>query len=368
MNILARLLGRQPAIEERSFPTVTHDYVAHRRDVALGGASAGLSATIALAAGVWSRSFAMLAPRGGLADLLSPDVLAAIGQDLALRGESVWHLGMDRGEARLRRASAWDRVGDDRWHVHLAHPHSTETLRALDGEVVSLAINSDPNAPWQGRSPLRMMGASPALAHALDTALADAAEWAGRGILTAPSGVPEDQTAGLLGRIKSGSMAMVRSKADIAHATGNGRPDEWKRVEMTPDLRGLDLSDHATRLHNQIAAAFGIPPVLLSDSGNAGAQREGWRQLELGLIQPLARTILPELTRKLGITSLTSAAMMASDTAGRARSLKGLVESGLPLETAMELVGWGDVRVPQTSPDRSANPPKPSPQASEGGE
>ena len=365
MSILDRLFRRQPALEERSFPTVTHDYVAHRRDVVMGGGSA-LSATIALAAGVWSRSFAMLTPRGGLADLLSPDVLAGIGLDLALRGESVWHIGLAGGDAVLRRASAWDRIADDRWHVHIPHPHRTETIRALGDEVVALAINTDPSAPWQGRSPLRMMGNSPALAHALDTALADAAEWAGRGILTAPSGVPEDQTQGLLGRIKSGSMAMVRSKSDLGHHTGGVR-EEWSRIEMTPNLAGLALPDHAARMDRQIVQAFGIPSVLISDSGNAGAQREAWRQLELGLIAPLARTIVPELSRKLGVEALESTAMMAADTAGRARSVGALVKAGVPLAEACRLVGWTDVDLSQTSPNGNANAPKSSPQGTEGG-
>ena len=355
MSFLDRLLRRQPAPETRSFPIATGSYIESRRDFLSGGAAAGLSATVALASGVWSRSFAMLTPTGGLADLLSPDVLAAIGQDLALRGESVWHLGVDRGDAVLRRASAWDRVGDDRWHVHIPHPHRTETVRALGGEVVSLAINSDPNAPWQGRSPLRMMGASPAIAHALDSALADASGWAGRGVLTAPSGVPEDQTAGLLGRIKAGSMAMVRSKSDLGHHTGGVR-EEWRRIEMTPDLRGLSLPDHADRMHRHILSAYGIPPSLWTDQGNAGSAREAYRQLALNLVEPLARMILPELRAKLGVDMLNTDRLMAADTAGRVRSVKGLVDAGAPLPEALRLCGWRDVDLSAAAPVQSIAP------------
>ena len=54
----------------------------------------------------------------------------------------------------------------------------------------------------------------------------------------------------------------------------------------------------------------------------------------------LARTLLPELA-KIGVTSLSTRSMLSADVAGRARAVGTLVGAGVPLEQAMQLVGWG---------------------------
>ena len=114
----------------------------------------------------------------------------------------------------------------------------------------------------------------------------------------------------------------------------------------------MDLPPIANDLHQRILTACGIPPALLSDSGNAGAMREAYRLFALQTVDPLARQITPELSRKLGVTRLGLGDMMSSDVAGRARAVGTLTKAGVDLETAMGLVGWQGVKVPKPTPPK----------------
>ena len=136
-------------------------------------------------------------------------------------------------------------------------------------------------------------------------------------------------------------LAAIRSKADFATSTGNNRASEFRRVELTPDLEQADLNPTVDQLHNRLLAAAGIPPALLTPSGNAGAMREAYRLFCLQTVEPLARTLLPELA-KIGVTSLSTGSMMSADVAGRARAVGTLVGAGMPLEKALALMGWSE--------------------------
>ncbi|MEO0939875.1 MAG: hypothetical protein AAFY38_17120 [Pseudomonadota bacterium] len=332
----------KPDVETRAaFPTVTAEYLTNRCDTLKGKGGASLSATVGGAAMMWSRAFSMLdaAPDAGP---LTADVLAAIGLDLALRGEAVFHIRVRGNALELHRAAFWDEVGKGRYHLHIARPHETETVRAIEGEVLRLTINSDASQPWRGRSPFLMMGGSPALMASIETAIADAMDWTGKGLLPFPDTVPEDQQAAALRGLKSGgTLAAIKSRADFATNVGQPSRQEFHRTELGPDLRRADLNPFVDALHFRLLAAAGVPPALVTGNGNAGAMREAYRLFVLQTVEPLARQLLPEFA-KVGVSKLSSASMMAADTAGRARSVGALVKAGVELERAMQLVGWAD--------------------------
>ena len=115
---------------------------------------------------------------------------------------------------------------------------------------------------------------------------------------------------------------------------------EFRRVELTPDLQKVGLNKFSDDLHNRLLAAAGVPPAPHTPQGNAGAMREGYRLFALQTIQPLARQMMPEFKSKLNMSGLSLDAMMSADVAGRARAVGVLTGAGVPLERAMELVGW----------------------------
>jgi hypothetical protein len=299
---------------------------------------------VAACAQTWSRAFAMLDPNepGPEPTPLRADVLAAIGLDLCLRGASCWHIRLEGGDVALHRVAWWDHVAPGRFHLHLAKPHETETIRALAGEVVLLTINSPANAPWQGRSPFAMMGASPRLMAEIEGALSGASEWIGRALLPMPDTISEEQQSAALRGLKSGGMlAAICSKADFATSTGNSRASEFRAVPLTPPLEDADLNPTTDQLHNRLLAACGIPPALLTPNGNAGAMREAYRLFCLQTVEPLSRTLLPELA-KIGVQSLSTRSMMSADVAGKARAVGTLVGAGMSLDKALALVGWSE--------------------------
>ena len=173
----------------------------------------------------------------------------------------------------------------------------------------------------------------------IEQALSGALPFAGKGLLPMPATLTGDQAGKVLAGLQTGSLAVVTSKADMAVHSGGSR-EEISRVELTPELRGLDLTNSASGLHDQFLCAAGVPPAMLSSLGNAGSSRESYRQFILSTISPLSRIIGGELDRKLGVTRLSLADLMAADTAGRSRSVNSLVQSGVPLALAMQLVGW----------------------------
>ncbi|WHZ37503.1 hypothetical protein [Sagittula sp. MA-2] len=335
---------RTPDMEQRAaFPSVTAEYLSARRDAVRSEGSAALSATIGTAAFYWSRAFAMLDPTPDDGPLRA-DVLAAIGLDLCLRGESVWHIRVEGNELTLHRVAYWDELGRGRYHLHIARPAETESVRAIEGEVLRLTINSDAGQPWRGRSPFLLMGGSPRLMAEIEGAISSATEWLGKGVLPFPDTVPEEQQAAALRGLKGGgTLAAIKSRADFAMNTGQSRGNEFRRVELGPDLRQADLNPAVDSLHARVLAAAGIPPALTTANGNAGAMREAYRLFVLQTVEPMARQLLPEFA-KVGVFKMSNASMMSADVAGRARAVGVLTGAGVPLDRAMRLVGWGEER------------------------
>lgn len=342
-------------LEQRSgFPSVTQTYIDARRKNLQSDGSAALSATVATCVGMWARGFTMITPAP--ADLLTPDVMGAIGLDLCLRGESVWHIRIERGEPMLVPVAYWDELGQGRYHLHIARVNTTETVKALEPEVLKLKINSDPSQPWKGRSPFALMGLSPTLMAEVEAAISGAMPMAGKGLLPMSANIPQEEQGKVLSGLRTGSLATVMSKQDFGHQTGGDR-SELRRVELTPDLQKMDLNPTTDSLHNRVLSACGIPPALVTASGNAGAMREAYRLFAIQTLEPLGRQLLPELKTKLNVATLNSDDMMSADTAGRARSVGTLVKAGVPVQTAMELVGWKGVNIPK--PEAK---PEPKPQ------
>jgi hypothetical protein len=217
--------------------------------------------------------------------------------------------------------------------------NTTETIKAIEDEVLKLVINPDPATPWQGRSPFQLMGLSPTLMAEIEQAISGAMPMAGRGLLPMPATIPEEQQSKALSGLRSGSLAVVTSKADYATHAGGDR-SELKRVELTPDLQRMDLNPTTDSLHERILTAAGIPPALMTSSCNAGAMRKAYRLFALQTVEPMARTLMLELKAKLNVDALSLDDMMSADVAGRARAVGVLTGAGVPLERAMALVGW----------------------------
>lgn len=89
-----------------------------------------------------------------------------------------------------------------------------------------------------------------------------------------------------------------------------------------------------------LAAALGIPAAMLRPDASNIDLRESSRQLLANVLKPLARSVADELTLKMGHAVKVSVDHIAgADLATKSRALKGLVEAGMTLEDAKEVVG-----------------------------
>lgn len=329
---------KAPDLEQRASLGVTLDYMDHRRRQVTTGTGVPLTATTGTAVHYWQSAFAMLSDATGT---LRPDVLAHIGRDLCIKGESVWHIRADQSALDLHPVAYWDELVRGKYHLHIARVNETETVKALAGEVLHLKINAGPVQPWKGRSPWQMMGLSPALMSEIEGTFSTAANYAGKGILPFPSAVSDEQKGKAISGLQSGALAVLTSKADYGTQTG-GQQGEWRRVDLSADLQKTDFAEISRDLHIRLLTGCGIPPALMTENGNAGAMREAYRLFVLQTVQPLARQCLPELTTKLGLTTLSTADMMSADVAGRARAVGILTGAGVDLSKALKMAGWDD--------------------------
>ena len=109
-----------------------------------------------------------------------------------------------------------------------------------------------------------------------------------------------------------------------------------------------------TETGRAILAACGLSAALFNQSTDGTSRREAYRQaLHIG-IRPVVRLMTAELRAKLDAPDLEVdlSDLHASDTAGRTRSFKQLVEAGVHPEDAADVTG-----ITLTRPTRE---PKPS--------
>ena len=343
VSLLSRLLGRERR-ESYTEQTINLRVAqASSRDV-----RAALTGSLESAAGIVSR--AMVSADVRETSLLAPSVLRDVARDLIRVGESVWRLHVTpAGEQSIIRASWWDVRGVDadpsRWWywMHMVGPDGSTTVRAGADSVFHFRYATVPERPWEGIPPLRWAASLGRLSGTLEAALGDEAETVNVTTVAVPNGTGKEATdairAGLAAA--SGRLALPETTA-AGHGDGmNSAP----RADWMPRRIGPEYSEHEVTLAAHVGAEVmitcGVPPILADAKAPAGGAREGWRQLLLGTVQPLARLIAEEAGRVLEQpVELVFHELAAADIAARSKGLKMLKDSGVELPRAMELVGW----------------------------
>lgn len=281
-------------------------------------------------------------------EALGPSTLSLIGRSLIRDGEAVFAIEIRDGRVVLIPAASWDVEGEHdpaswRYRLTLGGPSRLTTLEPVPSEgMVHVRLQSDPETPWRGVSPL----ASAALAGRLsaETVMALADEASGpRGILLpTPVDGADPTIATLKSDIRSlkGKAALVESTSAGWAADGAGqRPkSDWepRRLGASPGAPLIALADLASR---EIYAACGIPLSVVTDSEGIG-QREGFRRLLHSTIMPLGRIVAEELSTKFETDiGLSFDGLFAADLSGRARAFQSLVNGGMDPGKAAGLAG-----------------------------
>ena len=318
---------------------------------ATGGLAGDATAAIESAAGAVSRAFASAEVAG--TDLVTSDVLAAIGRNLIRHGESLHLITVDQaGRVALRPVGSWSIQGgadpaDWFYRCDIHGPSGSTTILAPGASVVHCKYSIDPARPWIGVGPLTRARLTAKLAGAVELALADEAGGARGNLLPIPAaGTTGDAADDFLARLK-GQLAGLRGKTLVLETTagafGDGRDSaprrDWKaeRLGAAPPASLISLDESAAQ---QILGACGVPASLVQANADGTAQREAFRRFVGLTIEPLARLVEAELGLKLSApVKLGFTRLHSSDLAGRARAFQSMVVAGMPAPAAATLSG-----------------------------
>ena len=303
-----------------------------------GGADISRLAVAEACAGIVGRCFAACRVEG--ADMLTAPQLEIIGRSLILRGEYIGLLTAAGGLVPVSSAEVLGRDADPMswgYRCQYATPSAgTITLVAPAAAVLHVRTGASRSAPWRGRSPL-----SGAMS---DVELAAAASRSLHGETRVKNHVflhPPQSDVG--GHLTSDQIDTLTAK--VAQ-TPNGKTilmsETFQATRTRPDPS--QVLDEARRTScMEIAAACGVPPVLLQAGGDGNSAREAYRRLTRSTIEPMGRLLAHEATLKLGApVTLDFSALRASDVAMNARAFAALVSNGIEPSAALDLSGLAE--------------------------
>ena len=340
----------RPAPERRNYTDAALGF--YYSEAVGRNAAAAMTGALQTASGILSRAFASAAPDGDLG-VLTPQVLSDIGYDLVRQGESLHILRVDETGPRLLRAGRADGAAvqgsaDPRTWTYvltLPGPGTTTTVTVPAAAVVHVRTNTTRTLPWRGRSPLEVAKLTGRLSAALEDALGkEASVMVGR-VVAVPGGVGEDTIKDLRSRVSDpalpGRLAFPETTNKGWGAGASNAPQsDWAPRRFGPEYQPADAAIYQA-VEAAVLACCGIPPALADPSAAGPGQRESWRTLLVGTVQPLAALVEAEVSRVLERpVRLRHHRLAAADVASRARAVHVLTEAGVEVGEARELVGW----------------------------
>ena len=299
-----------------------------------------------IAAGLFGRAFAAAHVSGSIAArLLTRATLELIGRSLALSGELVLVPG--DGPALFPAASFSVRGNADPatwlYRIDMAGP-SRSVTRTLPGDaVLHPRINVDPARPWRGRSAAAVASATARTAADAEETAETEARWPVSRLLpilqgSATPSQRDELAAGWAAEIAKGGVFVLPATPHRGERPA-GKANDITALHPDPTDGHLRLRERASL---DLLNATGVPSALADPEADAGAQREAFRRFVHSTIEPLARVVEEEVRVKLGVEcDLDFGRLFAADLAGRTRGLKQLVESGVALGAALDIVGLG---------------------------
>ena len=308
-------------------------------------------AALECCAGLWSRSFAAATVEPAH-PAITPAVLALIARDLIRRGESVFAIEVEGAAPVLLPAGSWDVRGgwrEDDWHyrIDLFGPSGNITRFVPAGAVVHARYAIDPSRPWFGLSPLEWARHTGALAANLELRLSEEAGGSIARLIPVPADGGDDTDEDPYKQLKL-DIAAGRGKAMLVETTQSGHGEgrtvapqkDWvqSRIGADPPAPLISLREDAGMA---VMSACGVQAALLGARTDGTAMREAWRQFVMGAVEPVARMVALELSRKLDVPGLRFKfdSLWAHDLAGRASSFKALVAGGMAVDKAAALAG-----------------------------
>ena len=277
---------------------------------------------------------------------ISTDLLGNLVHTMLSRGESLALIEINEGRIQLQQASSWTVHGEtldpNRWNYQceISYPTGGKAVRTSGDGVVHLRYHTQAEAPYLGLSPLYFSQHTAGLLYALDSRIDEETQLTNGQIISITMDSAEinsqedfDLHYGFLTKMRGGTFIESQNRERGSKQSFAGRI----RIGAEYHENMLQLRK---QLHNDIAAAFGIPIELIIADGEGTATREAFRRFVLTTIQPLGTKISQELSLKLDAPiELSFEALRSADLQGIGRGIKSLVDSGMSLDDALKQVG-----------------------------
>lgn len=305
-------------------------------DAAHGGQSVDSRKTgiVALCVNAWVKAFALAQVEGRAADqvrLVLPWVVASI----ALRGEAV--LLMEGGELLPTRSVTLTGGASEASRTYrlqtLGPTHTAHVVRPASG-VCHCWLVPDPERPWRGLSPLEQTTVTLDALARVDRQVDLAMRMIPRHLIAADARLSSEQSREIAQVFRQD----VESGLPVFLGLGSNGAKMNHVGSLGPELPDSGIHIRS-RQGDEIMAAFGIAPALLSTTSGPAAMREAQRSLLTGTLEPLALSLSQEFTRKLGVdVTINLEGLHRADWPMTARAIASLVTAGMSLAEAKALV------------------------------
>jgi len=308
---------------------------------------AGRSAALEACAGLLARSLA--SARVGGTDMVTPDVLAAVGRALVTSGEALFAIrGMD-----LIECSTWYwQDGDSRrstWRcIATAYgPSDSETWNLPSESVLYFEWGHRPSRRDRGAGPGQFASEAARLAGASERSQADEAAGPVAQVLPAPlpTGASGDQKTDFAANIarligaKRGGLFVGETGNRGVGIDAAAPSSAWRAARLGPDTPD-SFRQVARDAFDRFCAACGVPPSLFHSTADGTSQRESLRRFGLFTLRPLARCIEAELSAKLAAPVTLLFDSYDRDMVSRSQVFAKLAAvEGITAETALRIAG-----------------------------
>jgi hypothetical protein len=248
---------RRDKPEQRSMSNDFNMLAMMARADAITDTGADLSGVVAGCTNLWANGMSMAETDS---DLLTPEVLASIGRQLATEGNSVWYIGPDGLLPVSSYSVATTDAGQPRaYYIAIPGIDGGTQSMALADEVLHIRIGADSRLPWQGVAPLRRAQISAGLLRATEAALAEVFRDApiGSMVLAMPetsAGANSKLGASFTG--KHGRV-LVRDSSTV-YAGSQGNPDDWRPANLTPNLRDSMAVESLKTARDAVLHVYGV--------------------------------------------------------------------------------------------------------------
>ena len=281
--------------------------------------------------------------------------LAAIGRNLALRGEWLGRIDVVDGRVVIIPSSHWTMMGGPNpanwiYEATEAGPSFTHTRRLTVDEVVHIRIGVDSSAPWRGRAPVEDLGETLRLAFGIETSASDEAALPIARLISKKSDDGTNSALSALaqtGPIDQGNLDKLAAQFnDLLGYQGKANRTAVLGLPTaaTLDRIGLDYPNAVPPMRGCVELScwrcFGIPAILFDSRAPGASYREAYRTLKRTTLAELATAIQAEIRDKLADTAtVTTERLKASDITAEARAVGSLVTAGVDIAEARKIVG-----------------------------